>query len=130
LLNPFELKEKCFCITSFPSYHKKGYKLFLKKKMISWSVIALLGDVSTLLITKFGVAFGICNFISLGWGICTRRSTSKILKNLCTKKPWQVLLCIEKQRKKNNKEEERTRESQEIIEKKNKEKRNEKKKRK
>jgi hypothetical protein len=66
-----------------------------------------------LLKSKFGVALGICNLISLGWGICTR-STSKFLKNMCTKRPWLVLLCIEKQRKK---EEERTRESQEIIEK-------------
>jgi hypothetical protein len=63
------------------------------KKMISWSVIALLGDLSTLLITKFGVAFGISNLISLGWGICTRITSKKIfevLKNMYLK----TLACI------------------------------------
>jgi hypothetical protein len=48
--------------------------------MISWSVIALLGDLSTLLITKFGVAFGISNLISLGLGICTRITSQNLKK--------------------------------------------------
>jgi hypothetical protein len=95
--------------------------------MISWSVIALLGDLSTLLITKFGVAFGISNLISLGLGICTRITSKKIfegLKKYVPKDLGMYYYDVKRKKRKEKKKEERTRtrESQVIIEKKKKKK--------